>query len=111
VRQTLETIITEGRAALLGAVRQELLSGIREDRQFLRLRSSLRSFPDIPLRLEDYEEAARLGNLCRGHGIANSPVDFLICAVSILRNWPVFTQDRDFTLYSRYTPVQLLRTP
>jgi predicted nucleic acid-binding protein len=110
VRATLEKIVTEGRAALLGAIRQELLSGIREERQFLRLRSSLRAFPDVPLETEDYEEAARLGNFCRSRGIAGSPIDFLICAVSVTRDWPVFTQDRDFTLYSRHIPVQLLVT-
>lgn len=110
VRSTLEKIVTEGRAALLGAIRQELLSGIREERQFLRLRSALRAFPDVPLQIEDYEEAARLGNLCRTHGVAGGPVDFLICAVSVRRNWPIYTQDRDFALYSRHIPVHLLGT-
>jgi len=111
VRGTLEKIITEGRAALLGAIRQELLSGIRDEPQFLRLRSSLRAFPDVPLQLEDYEEGARLGNLCRNHGIAGSSVDFLICSVAIRRNWPVYTQDRDFTFYRSRIPVQLLHVP
>ena len=44
----------------------------------------------------DYEEAAHEHVPVRG--IAGSPVDFLICAVAHLRNWQVFTTDRDFAL-------------
>jgi predicted nucleic acid-binding protein len=68
--------VREGRAAMLGAVRQELLSGVRADQQFERLRSHLRAFPDIPLEAEDYEEAAAFFNKCRGTGIQGSNTDF-----------------------------------
>ncbi len=108
VRELLEKAITEGRVALLGAIRQELLTGIREERQFMRLRNALRPFPDVSLSVVDYEEAARLSNICRRAGIAGSPVDFLICAAASLRNWPVFTLDRDFAHYSSQIPISLV---
>lgn len=108
LRAALENLIAEGRVALLGAIRQELLSGIREDRQFQRLRNVLRSFPDIELSVEDYEEAARFGNLCRSAGVTTSPVDLLICAAGSRRDWPILTADQDFSRYGKHLPIRLL---
>ena len=56
---------------------------------------------------QDYEEAARISNVCRARGIAGSAIDFLICAVAHLRNWEVFTTDRDFARYSKVLPLRL----
>jgi predicted nucleic acid-binding protein len=108
LRDTLENLIAEGRVALLGAIRQELLSGIREERQFQRLRNLLRAFPDVDLSVEDYEDAVRFGNLCRAAGVATSPVDLLICAAASRRNWLILTVDFDVTRYSKVLPIRLL---
>lgn len=104
----LEEVVSDGRAELLGMVRQELLSGIRESAQFERLRRALLAFPDVSLAVEDYEEAARMSNLCRANGIAGSGVDYLICAVAIRRGWFIFTFDHDFERYAAYLPLKLL---
>lgn len=108
LREGLENLIAEGRVALLGAIRQELLSGIREERQFLRLRNLLRAFSDVVLSSDDYEEAARFGNQCRAVGVATSPVDLLICAVASRRDWPILTVDQDFIRYGKHLPIRLL---
>ncbi len=100
-------LIGEARARLIGPVRQELLSGIRTDDQYQRLRQALRAFEDPALAVEDYEEAARLANLCRTRGVAGSPTDFLICAVALRREWSIFTTDQDFLRYARLLPLQL----
>ena len=107
VTQLLHEIIDEGRAQLLGSVRQELLSGLREHAQFRRLRDYLRDFPDTSLAAEDYEEAARASNECRKAGIASTPVDMLICAVSLHYGWPIFSTDRDYSNYAAVLPLQL----
>jgi predicted nucleic acid-binding protein len=103
----LRELITEGRVRLIGPVRQELLSGIRENAQFLRLREDLRTFEDHALRTEDYEDAAHLSNQCRSAGITGSPIDFLICAVAVRCNWEILTGDHDFRIYSRVIPIRL----
>ena len=54
----LTELVQEGRAVLMGAVRQELLSGVRTRVQFERLRLHLRAFPDVALETEDHEMAA-----------------------------------------------------
>src|SRR5262245_51405008 len=75
-------LINQERAVLIGPVRQEVLSGLRESAQFERLRRILRAFPDLPIEEADYEEAAIFYNRCRTRGIQGSSTDFLICAVA-----------------------------
>jgi predicted nucleic acid-binding protein len=104
---TLRELIREARAQLLGPVRQELLSGIRHETGFEKLRADLRSFDDPRLESADYEEAAHIHNQCRKRGIAGSPIDFLICAAALRRNWEIFTTDKDFTRYARAVAVRL----
>jgi predicted nucleic acid-binding protein len=103
----LAELIREGRAQMLGPVRQELLSGIREETQYKRIRDYLRAFREPSLEAEDYEDAARMSNQCRSGGIAGSPVDFLICAAAHRCGWTIFTTDRDFQNYASVLPPRL----
>ena len=92
---------------MIGPVRQELLSGIRERGQFERLREHLRAFPDTPITTEDFEEAAAFYNQCRTKGLQGSAVDFLICSVAVRNGFPIFTTDGDFLHFSRALPITL----
>ena len=109
ITESVGAIISEGRAKLLGMVRQELLSGLREPAQFERLRRILQEFPDIALTQDDHVEAARMCNLCRAKGIAESHIDYLICAVASRRDWFILTLDRDFDQYAHHLPIKLLK--
>lgn len=106
-RETLRELIREGRAEIIGPVRQEVLSGIRNEDQFRRVREDLQLFEDTTLAREDYEEAARIHNHCRAAGVSGSGVDFLICAVAIQRQWQILTLDKDFERYARHIPIRL----
>ncbi len=99
--QALAELIRDGRAQLTGMVRQELLSGIRDEQRFRKLRDYLRAFDDPRLEPDDYEGAAQMHNRCRSGGIAGSAIDFLICAVADRRHWQIFTTDRDFEHYGK----------
>jgi len=107
VANVLAELIREGRAQMLGPIRQELLSGVREEAQFKRIRDDLRAFREPSLEAEDYEDAARMSNQCRSRGIAGSPVDFLICAAAHRRGWTILTTDRDFQNYTSVLPLRL----
>lgn len=107
VVRELSEIIREGRARLIGLVRQELLSGVKTAEQYERLRLYLRSFPDEALDTSDYEDAAKAGNLCRARGIVVSIVDVLLCAVVMKREWAIFTADSDFSDYAKVLPIAL----
>jgi predicted nucleic acid-binding protein len=103
----LRELIGETRAHLIGPVRQEVLSGIREPAQFERLRDYLREFPDLPVRTADHERAAELFNLCRSRGVQGSNTDFLLCAVADRYEMAILTTDEDFPLFARHLPVRL----
>jgi predicted nucleic acid-binding protein len=103
----LAELIREGRAQIVGVIRQELLSGIREAERFQKLRDYLRAFDEPKVETADYEAAAEMHNRCRSRGIAGSAIDFLICAVAQRREWQVFTVDDDFVAYSKVLAVRL----
>src|SRR5216684_3886233 len=79
----LTELIREGRARVIGLVRQELLSGIKTTQQYEKLRDYLRFFPDAAVDMSDYESAAEAGNRCRAKGVVVSIVDILLCAVAM----------------------------
>lgn len=100
-------LIAEGRARIIGPIRQELLAGIREKVQFEKAKLRLRALEDEVLRTADFELAAGIDNECRAKGIAGASTDFLICAVALRRTWMVFTADRDFNRYAKVVPFKL----
>jgi predicted nucleic acid-binding protein len=101
------TLISESRVSIIGPIRQELLSGIKDETQFNLLREKLSTFPDTELYSEDYEIAARFFNLARSRGIQGSNTDFLICAVANRLKYPLYTTDKDFELLAGFLPLNL----
>jgi len=102
-------LIHEGRARIVGMIRQELLSGITTAQQFESLQETLVEFPDEPTLPEDYVEAAKMGSTCRAKGVTTSAVDMLLCAVAARSAWEVFTTDPDFEGYSKVLGTRLRR--
>lgn len=105
--QELTGLIREGRVLMLGSIRQELLSGIKNADQFRKLRDALEAFPDLRLEEADYVDAAKCFNTCRSNGVQGSNTDFLICAAAIRHKATVLTTDGDFELFSRYLHFKL----
>jgi predicted nucleic acid-binding protein len=105
--QELVQLIDDMRVQLIGPIRQEILSGIKTESQFVNVREQLRAFPDLPLIADDFEYAAELFNILRTKGIQGSNTDFLICAVSLRHSMPIYTTDNDFTLFTRHIPIKL----
>jgi predicted nucleic acid-binding protein len=103
----LSELVTELRAVLIGPIRQEILSGISDPSKFEIVRQHLEPFDDLPILKTDYEEAARIFNVCRKKGIQGSHVDFLICAVAIKNSVAVFTTDKDFNNYAKHLNLEL----
>ncbi len=103
----LESLINDFRVQLIGPIRQELLSGIKSEIQFKKLKTYLRSFPDYQIQSDDFELAAQFFNQCRSKGVQGSNTDFLICAIAINNNWQIFTSDQDFLHFQKIVPIQL----
>ncbi len=109
VQHALTDLIEDQRVILLGPVRQEVLSGYSDRRQFDRLRERLSAFENEPIVDEDYVRAAEYHNLCRKQGIQGAHTDFLICSCSVRLKSAIYTRDRDFELYADVLPITLYK--
>ena len=107
--QELRHLINDHRVQMIGPIRQEILSGIRSESQFRKLRKHLEGFPNLPIYTEDYVTAARFFNLCRSKGIQGSNTDFLICAVAARNRFSIYTTDNDFELFTKHIQIVLHR--
>jgi predicted nucleic acid-binding protein len=105
----LDSLIDNQKVCILGPIRQEILSGIKENKQFLQLKEFLSAFDDLPINTKDYELAAEYFNICRSKGVQGSNTDYLICAVSHNNRFPIFTSDKDFEIFSKYLPITLVK--
>ena len=103
--EELTELIQEGRALLIGPIRQELLSGISDVRQFNTLRDGLRAFNDPSIHELDYERAAEFSNSCRQAGVQGSHIDFLICSAAAGNSAAILSADKDFIRYAKHLPI------
>jgi len=106
-RTEMTALVNQGAVEIIGPIRQELLSGIRDRAQFESVREHLRRFIDLPITTDDYEEAASFYNRCRAKGLQGSSTDFLICAMAMRHELVIFTDDQDFIGYRKVLPIRL----
>jgi hypothetical protein len=104
----LAQMIRKNQVAIIGPIRQEVLSGVRTTEQFSRVRDQLRAFDDTPLQRVHFARAAEFYNACRARGVQGSHTDFLICAVASMERLAILTTDRDFGAYARHLPIRLI---
>jgi len=109
VALTVERLIESNELALFGIVRQEVLSGIRRAERFASITLATQALPLFCADDDDHTTAAKFFNACRTKGIQGSPIDFLICAMAVRREFPIYTTDPDFGLYEPIIPIELYR--
>jgi predicted nucleic acid-binding protein len=100
-------LIHNGQVAIIGPIRQEVLSGISDRSKFNEIKNKMSIFSDYNIQTSDYEFAAECSNECRRNGIQGSHTDFLICAAAIKNGWEIFTEDNDFFEYEKYIPIRI----
>ena len=105
----LSELIKDVRVQLIGPIRQEILSGIKSDKQFSELQEYLSAFIDLSIETIDYEKAAEFYNICRRKGVQGSNTDFLICALAFHRELEIFTIDTDFENFQKYIPIKFYK--
>ena len=93
--------------ALPGIVLQEILSGLREETQFNRMRKALAGFPLLLATRAEHLSAARIANTCRRHGVATTAPDCLIAAQAIHREARLWTTDEDFLRVAGHCALRL----
>jgi hypothetical protein len=93
-----------------GIVLQEVLSGIRSQRQFTDLSAKLSAgFAIVSEGVPEHVEAARVKNICLGKGLNVSGIDCLIAACAVVGDHELFTVDEDFVAIARHAPLKLFR--
>ena len=91
-----------------GIVFQELLSGLRAEREFERLTKALDPFVVVLATKEHHLLAARLFNICKAHGLNVGPADVLIAATAIRCGGTLVTSDSDFRRMTEHVELDLL---
>ena len=95
-------LVREDSVAIIGVIRQEVLSGVRRRADFDQLRERLAGFRDVRLDTGDYVRAAEFLNECRTHGISGTAIDMLICAAAHRHSLSIFTTEGDFANYATW---------
>jgi predicted nucleic acid-binding protein len=103
----LRNLIDEGKVTMIGPIRQEILSGIKEAERYEKIKNALRAFPSHRIEEPIFETAASFFNRCRHRGIQGSHTDYLICACAIEWRASILTKDKDFTRYAKCLPIEL----
>lgn len=101
-------LIQEGRLEIIGPIRMEILSGMRDQETFDAFSERLSAFDDRVIPSEVYILAARFFNLCRSKGIQGSNTDFVICACSVHWSIPILSKDKDYLLYRKHLPIEVI---
>jgi len=95
---------------LLGIILQEILQGVKERHDFIRLKEHLEAFPMLEIERDHYVKAAELKNHLISNGIQISTVDALIAASAIVNGCYLYTNDKDFYHIAKYSKLKLLKT-
>jgi len=104
-------LIQDAPVAVPGIVLQELLSGVRGDTEFTRLKAIMDGFPLVLAGSVDHVAATRIANTCARMGVPPSAVDCLVAALALSRTAALFTVDTDFTRMAPHCGLILLRVP
>ncbi len=105
LRYNVEELIKSGRVEFIGPIRQEVLSGIKDNKKFELLKEYLSAFDDEVIHTHEYEIAAKLTNDCISKGIAISAIDAIIAACVYSKGWELYTRDKDFDRYAKVIKI------
>lgn len=110
LRETVERLLaSDAPLGLPGTVLQEVLSGIRSDKQFADLeRRLVGAFTIVHPTTTDYVESARLKNRCLAKGLTASGPDCLIATLAIAGRHELFALDEDFVALAKHSDLTLV---
>ena len=106
IRNNLMQLVDEGRVAIIGPIRQEILSGIKDEKKYLILKQYMEAFEDEIIETIDYENAALISNKCIAKGFAVTSIDALIVAFAVRNGWEIYTKDKDFDRYEKISRLK-----
>ncbi len=99
--------VISGEAAIVGIIRQEVLSGIASKERFRQIQGQLDAVYELGLDHSVWDQAAQFYSLCAGRGVSPGAVDMTICAAAYLNGCDIFAIDPDFDRYAKVLPISL----
>jgi predicted nucleic acid-binding protein len=107
VKNEVDLLLAEDRAAIFPMIRLELLGGTKSTKEFERLGSRLGALHQIPADETNWEMAAELAFKLRQRGKAIPYTDILISSAAILANVLLLHADRHFDLMVEHTDLRV----
>lgn len=106
-KQSLDELLDDDRAALIGPIATEILTGFRRDEHADWVASVLRGTQFLQVAWDEWRAAARLGRrlIASGHVLPLS--DLVLAAVALERPIALYTTDPHFDLFpdlERFSP-------
>jgi predicted nucleic acid-binding protein len=98
VKRTIDGLLDDDRAALIGPLLAEVLSGIRNDAKADWVASLLRGLQYVELTWLDWREAARLGRQLAARGHVLPITDLALAAAARRLDCSVYSDDPHFDL-------------
>ncbi len=106
-----DSLIKKDEVFILPVIVQELLQGIREEKDFELTKTALLEFPFLPYYdVEMAVSAASLYRYLKTKGVTiRKPNDCLIAAICIKQEIPILHNDRDFDNIAKYTSLTIYK--
>ena len=105
LRQLIEE---EADVRIPGIVLQEVLSGVRHQEQFDRLRTTLHAFRLEPATEDIHVRAAEVFNACQRGGVMATAIDCLIAATTQCSQARLLATDGDYQHIASVVPLELI---
>ena len=103
-----EFIEQEAEICVPGIVLQEVLSGVRHQAQFDRLRAALHPFRVEAASEDIHVRAAEVFNACQAAGVAATAIDCLIAATAERSQARILAVDGDYQHMAAVVPIELV---
>jgi predicted nucleic acid-binding protein len=97
-KHSLDELLDDDRAALMGPVLTEILLGFRRDEHADWVASELRGLQFVPVTWNDWRAAAKLGRGLIANGHVLPQTDLVLAAVALAHDYAVFSNDPHFEL-------------
>jgi predicted nucleic acid-binding protein len=106
-----ELIENEEEISITGIILAEILQGIKEEKEFRRIREYLLEYPIYePKGTVTYIDAARIYGACRNKGkTVRSTVDSIVAAICVENGFSIFHKDREYDIIQECVGLKVYR--
>ncbi len=107
----LESCISESKnLCICGIILTEILQGIRNDKQYSKIKRYLENLLYLPMEYSTYLESAEVYRFLRKKGVTiRKPVDCMIASVALEHNVPILHNDKDFNPIEHHCGLQVVK--